>query len=384
MHTEQDQTIHPAGNHRRLKLTNLAAVLLLLVLGFGTAARTFAQDNSSSGSGGSTNQSSQTASSSTSTVAGLSVADVAAQVNPAVVTITNVTDSASGPNAFFGQGGAEMVAMGSGFIIDDQGDIITNAHVVDGATKLSVAFSDGSTADAKLVGEDTFQDIAVIKAELKNGAKVPGVATLGDDSSLRPGDPVVALGTPLGEFPNTVTDGIVGGVKRSLDTGEGYRLPNLIQHDAPISPGNSGGPLVDMSGKVVGVNVAKAEDNNNLDGATAEGLGFAISIDAAKNVADQLIKNGSVTYPYLGIDGQLTDQGQAVADIASDSPAAKAGLKAGDIITAVDGTNVDPNNPLVNLLFAHKPGDSVKLTIDRDGTSKEISVTLGERPANLQ
>ena len=379
----QRSTGADAASGRRIRFA-AGAALVLLVLAFGTASRTFAAfgapahlsntlaaDTPSTAQGSTANG-----------VAGLSVADVAAEVNPAVVTVTNVAAVSDRTQAILGPG-AQLVATGSGFFIDDQGHVMTNSHVVDGASKLSVTLADGTTLDATLVGQDQFQDIAVLQVKLPQGQKAPAVAQFGDASTLRPGDPVVALGTPLGEFPNSVTDGVVGGLDRSLDTGQGYFLPNLIQHDAPISPGNSGGPLVDMSGKVIGVNVAKASDGANGTSGI-EGIEFAISIDAAKDIADQLIATGHVARPYFGVSGEPTADGQGIVEVTSDGPAAKAGLKPGDVVTAIDGTPIDPDHPFVNELFSHKPGDTVDLTIERDGASRDVSVKLGERPADVQ
>lgn len=340
-------------------------------------------------------------------VSGLSVADVAAKANPAVVTISNLQNVGNGPGGFFGfpngnnngpgsngnnndnngnngNGAPQVVGKGSGFIIDNKGDVITNAHVVDGADQLQVEFYNGKTASATLVGEDTVQDIAVIKIDLSGGATLPGIATLGNSSAVRAGDPVVAIGSALGTFTNTVTDGIVGGVDRSLDEGNGQVLPNLIQHDAPLSSGNSGGPLLNMQGQVVGVNVAAIPNGSQLGGNQANGLGFAIEINTAKNIAQQLIATGKVTYPYLGVELQDYQGGEAVVQVEQGTPADKAGLQPGDVITAINGQQIDDQHPLQSLLYAHKPGDKVTLTVNRDGSTKTIEVTLGTRPAQTQ
>jgi len=328
-----------------------------------------------------------------------SVADVAAKANNAVVTIYTYTSQAqqqSGDVPFGNQqpgngdtqpgsdsqnGTEQELGAGSGWIYDSDGHVITNNHVVEGADTFVVQFADGTKADATLVGTDPFQDVAVLK--LADGTKIPEVATVGDSSQMRAGDQVVAIGSPLGEFTNTVSEGIIGGLDRSLDTGAGYSLQNLIQHDAPISPGNSGGPLLNMQGQVIGMNVAKV-DYQQVNGASATGLGFAIDGNTVKSIADQIIAtNGNMKYPYLGIAGQETQNGQEVVQVQDGSPAAQAGLQPGDIITAVDGTTLDADHLLQDQLFKHKVGDTVQLTIDRDGQTMTISVTLGERPANL-
>jgi S1-C subfamily serine protease len=164
-----------------------------------------------------------------------------------------------------------------------------------------------------------------------------------------------------------------------LDTGAGYLLEDLIQHDAPVYPGNSGGPLLNLAGEVVGINTAKAQ--SALIGASDTDIGFAIAINSVKDVIQQLIANGEVARPYLGIEGRPLAEGHGVLQVADGSPAADAGLERGDIITAVDGQAVDSEHPLANQLLAHQPGDTVALTIDRDGETQELSVTLGERPS---
>ncbi|MGC4108530.1 MAG: trypsin-like peptidase domain-containing protein [Thermomicrobiales bacterium] len=334
-----------------------------------------------------------------------SVADVAAKANNAVVTIyTYTSQQQTGTQQFPGggqsgngsqgndntqngndsttQNGTEQaLGAGSGWIYDSAGHVITNNHVVEGADKFVVQFADGTQAEATLVGTDQFQDVAVLK--LADGTKIPEVATVGDSSSMRAGDQVVAIGSPLGEFTNTVSEGIIGGLDRSLDTGEGYSLQNLIQHDAPISPGNSGGPLLNMEGQVIGMNVAKVEQTQT-NGASASGLGFAIDGNTVKKTVDEIIKdNGNVAYPYLGIASQETPNGQEVMQVQADSPAAKAGLQQGDVITAVDGTTLDSSHLLQDELFQHKVGDTVTLTVNRNGQTVTLTVTLGQRPSGV-
>lgn len=329
-----------------------------------------------------------------------SVADVAAKANNAVVTIYTYASQAqqqSGDVPFSNQqpgngdtqpgsdsqnGTEQELGAGSGWIYDSDGHVITNNHVVEGADTFVVQFADGTKADATLVGTDPFQDVAVLK--LADGTKIPEVATVGDSSQMRAGDQVVAIGSPLGEFTNTVSEGIIGGLDRSLDTGAGYSLQNLIQHDAPISPGNSGGPLLNMQGQVIGMNVAKV-DYQQTNGASATGLGFAIDGNTVKKVANEIIaNNGNVKYPYLGIASQeLQDGSQQVAQVQDGSPAATAGLQPGDVITAVDGTQLDADHLLQDELFKHNVGDKVELTVERNGQTMTITVTLGERPDSL-
>ncbi len=319
-----------------------------------------------------------------------SVADVAEKVNPAVVTITNLqtqVDPFSGHAT--GNGEAVPVGAGSGFIIDEAGHVVTNFHVVQGGESFEVRFYDGTTVSATLVGGDQLQDVAVLQLELASGQKVPGTVALGDSTSVRAGDQVIAIGSPYGELTNSVTTGTVNAVDRELDTGEGYALPNLLQHDASIYPGNSGGPLVNLSGEVVGINVAKASQLTGMD--SSDSIGFAIEIDAVKQIVDEIVNDGQFDRPYLGVQAQPVlsrDQqsiaGQGIIAVEPDGPAEKAGLKAGDIITAVDGVTLDQDHQFINVvIFDHQPGDTVTLTVERDGQTQQIEVTLGTRPAAL-
>jgi serine protease Do len=256
----------------------------------------------------------------------LTVADVAAKANPAVVTITNYQPQR---NPFTGQAeSSEAVpyGVGSGYIIDEEGHVVTNNHVVEGGTAFEVQFEDGTTVSATVVGTDLFQDVAVLQLDLKAGQEVPGVLSFGDSNTVRAGDQVVAIGTPYGEYANTVSTGSVGAVDRALDTGEGYALPNLIQHSAPIYEGNSGGPLLNMAGDVIGMNVAKATQSSQtgLSSDDQSGIGFAIASDAVKEIVDQIIANGKVSRSYLGVKSQELQNGQGVVSVESDSPAATA------------------------------------------------------------
>ncbi|MGC4193033.1 MAG: trypsin-like peptidase domain-containing protein [Thermomicrobiales bacterium] len=387
---------------RRSRLASLFATLalaLMLAVGVQRLDLVSAQESTANSTPTATVETANTSSGEQT----FSVADVAAEANNAVVTIYTYTSQAQqqSGNLPFGnqqqdngntqpgsnsqdnsQNGTEQeLGAGSGWIYDSEGHVITNNHVVEGADSFVVQFADGTKADATLVGTDAFQDVAVLK--LADGTKIPQVATVGDSSQMRAGDQVVAIGSPLGEFTNTVSEGIIGGLDRSLDTGEGYSLQNLIQHDAPISPGNSGGPLLNMQGQVIGMNVAKV-DYQQANGASVTGLGFAIDGNAVKKIADEIIaNNGNVKYPYLGIASQETQDGQEVVQVQDGSPAAQGGLQPGDVITAVDGTTLDADHLLQDQLFKHQVGDKVELTVDRNGQTMTITVTLGERPANV-
>lgn len=325
------------------------------------------------------------------TATSLSVAEVAEAANPAVVTVTNLQEGVVGSPGMRlpweeqlptnpDDGAIRPVGTGSGFIIDEEGHVVTNSHVVDGGDEFEVTFFDGTTAEAELVGADPYQDVAVLRIVLSEGQEVPGVLSFADSDNVKPGDEVVAIGNPYGEYANTVTSGIINGVERGLDTGIGYSLPNLLQHDAAIYPGNSGGPLLNMEGEVVGMNVAKAF--SQLQGPVfSEGLNFAIDSNAIQEIATELIADGNYERAFLGIQAQTTAQGIGVVDVQADSPAAEAGLEVGDLIVGIDGEEIDePNEGLDILLFDRRPGQVVELEVERDGETITLELTLGERP----
>jgi len=302
------------------------------------------------------------------------------KVGPAVVTVVGTIP---GQATFFGSTGDQTVS-GSGVFISDQGYILTNNHVVADTKSLTIVLSDGTQQPASIVGADQYSDIAV----LKTTGKVPAVATLGNSDLLQPGESAIAIGSPLGDFKNTVTVGVISATGRSIDTGQGYQIENLIQTDAAINQGNSGGPLVDLAGEVIGINTLIVR--NTGSGAVAEGLGFAIPINTAQAVATQIIQNGYIAHPYLGINYQpitpdiasayrLPAQwGVYITSVASGSPASKAGLQQGDIITSINGTAIDETHQYLNLLLTYQPGEQVKLGIIRNGKSMEVLVTLGQ------
>ena len=306
------------------------------------------------------------------------------EAGPAVVTVVNQLASQRGV-----QGSPQ--ATGSGVIIDSRGYIVTNNHVVEGQRSLEVIFSDGQKSPATLVGTDPFTDLAVVKVDVK----VPDVAEFGDSDTLEPGEPVVAIGSALGDFQNTVTAGVISALHRDLDDSGSIALQNLIQTDAAINHGNSGGPLLDVSGKVVGINVAVVR-GSGFTGDLAEGLGFAIPGNTAREISRQIIDNGSVERPYIGISYQLItpqiaayydlnrESGILVTEVQPGSPAEKAGIEANTIVTKFDGAALNSDNSLLEQLLKHKVGDTVKLTVvpPSSDTEKEVSVTLVARPAN--
>jgi 2-alkenal reductase len=325
--------------------------------------------------------------------AGAGIIDARAAVRvagPAVVTVINTLPTQSG-----GPGGGDVTpqASGSGVIIDKQGHIITNNHVVEGQKSLQVIFSDGTKANATLTGTDPFSDLAVLKVDVP----VPAVAEFGDSDALQPGQPVVAIGSALGNFANTVTAGVVSALHRTIQDANSPSLTNLIQTDAAINHGNSGGPLLDITGKVIGINVAvvRTDTGAGLSSDIAEGLGFAIPGNTAQQICGQLISKGAVDRPFLGISYQpITPQiasyynlprtsGLLVTDVLPGSPAEKAGITANSIVTKFEGTTLTDAGSLLQILMKHKIGDTVTLTIIPAGsqTEKDFKLTLAARPA---
>lgn len=334
------------------------------------------------------------------------ISQIAKSVGPSAVSVNvNITSTSatSGLGAFgFAQPEQEQAA-GTGIIIDSDGLIITNRHVVPaGTTNVSVTLSDGTELkDVSVVGRTSSSDtldVAFLKINNAEGHKLKA-ATLGDSSKVQVGDDVVAIGNALGQFQNTVTSGIISGYGRSLQAGDSSgsssseeSLVDLFQTDAAINEGNSGGPLVNLNGQVIGINTAVAGD--------AQNIGFAIPINDVKGLIDQVVKTGKFSRPYLGVryvqlTGDVADQfnlkvqnGAFIApssdpsnpSVVPGSPAANAGLKTSDIITAVDGTDIDQAHSLTSLLSSHQPGDKINLTVLRGGSTLHISVTLGSTP----
>jgi serine protease Do len=302
------------------------------------------------------------------------------KVGPAVVTVVGTIP---GQMTFFGLTGDQTVS-GTGFFITDQGYILTNNHVVEGTQKVNIVLSDGTQESATIVGTDQYSDIAVLKTD----GKVPAVVALGNSDKLDPGESVIAIGSPLGDFKNTVTVGVVSATGRSIDSGKGYTIDNLIQTDAAINHGNSGGPLVDLAGEVIGINTLIVRDTGSGD--VAEGLGFAIPVNTAQAVAQQIIQQGYFARPYMGISFQPispdiadrynlpTKWGAYVTQVDAGSPAAQAGLQQNDIITQVGNITLDDTHSYINALFTYKPGDTIPLIVMRNGSETQLQVTLGE------
>ncbi|MFD9633114.1 S1C family serine protease [Streptomyces violascens] len=312
-----------------------------------------------------------------------SVAGIAASALPSVVTI-HVS-------------GATESGTGTGFVLDNAGHILTNNHVVQPAGdsgKISVTFSGGESAPARVVGRDSGYDLAVVKVDGVSGMKP---LPLGNSDNVLVGDPVVAIGAPF-DLSNTVTSGIISAKERPItaggESGDGSDVSyvDALQTDAPINPGNSGGPLVDSKARVIGINSAiRSAGSGSTEGSGGQagsiGLGFAIPVNQAKRVAEELINTGRATHPVIGVtlDMKFTGDGARVGDkasdgkpaVATDGPGAKAGIRSQDVITKVDGQRVHSGEELIVKIRAHRPGDQLKLTVQRGGKGQELTLTLG-------
>jgi putative serine protease PepD len=349
-----------------------APIAAALALGAGAGAGVYAGVWSGGGKTATSTITVPAAQSAAVTTTTTSLTQLYKDVTPGVVDIT--VDS-NAPSGGFGQQGGTTQAEGSGFVYDSSGHIVTNDHVVAGATSITVRFPDGTTTKATLVGTDPSTDIAVIKVDVAAGELHP--LSLGTSKNVLPGQEVVAIGSPFG-LADSMTAGIVSAIGRTIQAPNGYSIANSIQTDAPINHGNSGGPLLTTAGDVIGVN-AQIESG----GGGSDGVGFAIPIDAVKSVADTIIAGNKVQHAYIGVrvGDAANSAGAQISSVSADTPAAKAGLKAGDVITAIDSTPVTKADDLTAGITAHAPGDKVTLTVTRDGKSMKIDVTLGVRPS---
>ena len=320
---------------------------------------------------------------------------------PGVVFIrARVVQQSTSPFDFFGTP-QEGESTGSGFVIDDDGNILTNAHVVSGATEISVSFGDKKLARAKIVGKDDSTDLALIKVDPKGLDLKP--LELGDSRTIEVGDPTVAIGNPFG-YDRTLTTGVVSALQRQIQAPDGYTIENVIQTDAAINPGNSGGPLLDAAGRVIGINSQIATGGA---GNGSVGIGFAVPIETAKRVIPQLKDSGRVERAWLGLDFIAIDRslealnlpaksGLLVNQVVPGGPAEKAGISGGDdlvvlngneislggdVIVSIDGKQMKDADDVKGLLETRRPGDRVPVVLYRNGGRVTVNVTLGNRPA---
>ncbi len=335
----------------------------------------------------------------------IDVADIYKRSAPGVVQITSTSRGAAGTDIFGNPvPGQTQRALGSGFVIDKEGHVVTNYHVVQGATSIEVSFSNQETVSAKVVGTDPSTDLALLDVDVDAKALTP--LALADSDQVQVGDPVVAIGNPFG-LERTVTAGIVSALQRQVSAPNDYTIDHVIQTDAPINSGNSGGPLIDAQGNVIGVN-SQIETANGGGGNV--GIGFAVPSNTVKSVVAQLLDDGHVDRAFLGVTLQDVDpdvaqilrlpakEGVLVASVKAGSPAAEAGIVGGDtqvvvagesyqlggdMIVAVDGKDVTSADQLREAIVSHKPGDTVRITIvDKDGNRKTKSVELAKLPEN--
>lgn len=376
------QTVSPRPSRPRRK--RFAIIILTIVLSIaGAAGATWVTYTILSNNDGNSTSITQTDGNELKSQDEEVIASVAEKVGPSVVSIITTTQAQSVRGVYEGTGA------GTGVVVSEDGYVMTNNHVIEGARAVSVVMSDGTTYDdVTVIGSDPLNDIGFLKI---NGADKLTPATLGDSSSLRIGQRVIAIGNALGQFQNTVTSGIISGTGRPITagsaSGETETLTDLIQTDAAINSGNSGGPLVNVAGQVIGINTAVANDAN--------GIGFAIPINATKGVLSGVLKNGKVARAYLGVrfvdltpaiakqEGVSVNRGAYIVNnsnspITASSPAGKAGIKDGDVITKVNDATVGEAGSMSSLIAQYRPGDSVTLTILRDGRTSTAEVILSE------
>ena len=384
---ENVQKAEPATRGEKTNKNSLAIILAILALVFGSGGMVlgwlgFEKSNTpitflNSGSDGNSANFTEG-----------SIADVAEKVSKSVVSIITSTKVMN----YFGQS-YDSSAAGTGIIATSDGYIVTNKHVINGATKVTVILDDGTTyKDVEVVTTDPLNDVAFLK--IKDVSDL-NAATLGDSKTIHVGQQVIAIGNALGEYQNTVTSGIISGTGRSVTASDGSgqnseTLTDMIQTDAAINSGNSGGPLVNAAGEVIGINTATST--------SAENMGFAIPISSVKGMLAQLIENGKAERTYLGIysleitpevakefnlpvnSGAYLYSSSSYSAIVKDSPAAKAGLKDKDIVTKINGVEVGAAGSLASLIGEYKPGDTVQLTVVREGKEIAINVTLEGYP----
>jgi S1-C subfamily serine protease len=353
----------------------IVAVTAALVLGFGLGAAAFAVLDDGA-----------------TTVVRQVTVETSVPVADGQVPIGDIYDSASRALVEIAASGGSVLgsqasSQGSGFVYDEDGHIVTNQHVVAGASRIAVSFWNGTELAATLVGTDPSTDVAVIHVDASRAFLEP--LRLGDSSAVRVGDPVLAFGSPFG-LEGTVTSGIVSALHRQMTAPNNYTITNTIQTDAAINHGNSGGPLVDAHGDVIGVNAQIESESGGSDG-----VGFAIPSNTVRSVVDQFIATGKVQHAYLGIRMTETPDGVAVTQVVPGGPAAKAGVRAatgteivdgeerptgGDVVVAFDGKEVSSAAALQNAVDTHRPGDEVSVTVLRDGSRLTLRVRLSVRP----
>ena len=375
-----------------------SVALLAAILGSGATAAFLLATGAVDGSSRTVVQSGPLAAGTPVSGRGLTAREIYRRDSPGVVLVrARTVERTDSPFEVFGsQTGNEQT--GSGFVIDDAGRVLTNAHVVAGATDVRVVLSAQRTLAATVVGRDLDTDLALLEVQPPEGVKLHPLE-LGDSDRVQVGDATVAIGNPFG-LDRTLTTGVVSALQRRLTAQSGFTIEDVIQTDAALNPGNSGGPLIDAAGRVIGINSQIA--TGSPDEKSNAGIGFAVPINTAKEVIPLLEKDGRVRRAYLGIQGRTVDaglralgekatSGVLIAEVVPGSPAARAGLVAdsangtpdGDVVQAIDGHRIRSAEELVHALHSHKPGDTIKLEFERGTARLTIAVRLAERPAQL-
>jgi len=302
----------------------------------------------------------------------LSVNSIYKLAHQGVVKISVMSGGSGSSSTPFDQGSQQ--AQGSGFVYDTRGDVITNQHVVDGAQSIKVTFWNGKSYPARLVGSDASTDTAVVRVDAPAGTFHP--LTLGDSNALQVGDGVVAIGSPFG-LEETVTSGIVSALHRQMTSPNNFTIDNSIQTDAAINHGNSGGPLLNMAGRVIGITSQIESDSGGNDG-----VGFAVPSNTARSIANRLISTGKVEHAYLGVElADIAGNGARVSQVVPGKPAAQAGIQAGDVITSFGGKKITSVDELRAAVDAKHPGNTVSVTFTRGGSQQTVTVTLATRPS---
>jgi putative serine protease PepD len=369
----------PAPPRRTMRPPRSLAVLLVVsaLIGGGTSAAVLVATGATDGGTTTTTTVERTASTSSG---GLDAGALYAGAAAGVVDITAKPSSSSSSAAPFGGGApqqSQSTATGTGFVVDNAGHIVTAAHVVDGASSVTVKLQDGTTRDATVLGKDDATDIAVLKIDASGLTLHP--LKLGSSSSIGVGEPVAAVGDPFG-YDRSISTGIVSGVDRTISAPNGFTVAHAIQTDAAVNPGNSGGPVLNANGEVIGIVDQIATDGSAQQ---SSGVGFAVPIDLVASSLKTLEAGGRVEHAYLGVstgDSSSAPAGAAVSSVASGGPAARGGLHAGDVVTAFDGTTIAGSNDLVAAIATHRPGDKVQLTVKRGSSTEHLTVTLGTQP----
>jgi putative serine protease PepD len=311
---------------------------------------------------------------------GLNASALYSATAPGVVDITSrgVTTTSGGDSPFGGPSQSSSTATGTGFVVDSKGHIVTAAHVVDGASSITVKFRDGTTRTARLLGKDNATDVAVLSVD-PSGLTLHPLA-LGSSASLNVGDQLAAIGDPF-TYERSMSTGIVSGLDRTISAPNGFTVAHAIQTDAALNPGNSGGPVLDAAGKVVGI-VDQIATNGSSD--TSSGVGFAVPIDLVKSELSRLEAGRTVSHAYLGVSTSTADTsnpGALIQSVTRGGPADRAGLRAGDVVTALGSTPIKGTNDLVATIATHRSGDRVTATVRRGSQTIKVTVTLGTQPS---